>query len=269
MNMPRRTIGDLIRRKTVAPKASASVTVDWTWSNESQGLVQWSFKNNSTEQVAFTLFRNGYYFCGAFGASIYVSNPEFGISYAPTVTPLTDQGAQYNTPPLGIINFPTPIVCFVFVLAPGASYSVLEGGFSSLVPPNGATIYEVTNPVPGTYCIGYDPASVTQWNLQTGENLSGYSPNPSPFAAISWTPSSGSPNTVEFPVTVSTGPCTSTPTPNNCTSFLDQASLAFQAGDYLRALEAVVGFIFCMTDSGAIGLGTVLKAVVEEARKRR
>ncbi len=272
--MPRKTVGDLIRQKVVPPKASANISVEWTWSNESQGLVQWSFKNNSAEQVAFVLYRNGYYFCGAFGASIYVANPQFGISYAPSAAPLTDLGAQSNAPPLGIVGFPngTSVVCFVFVLAPGAAYSMLEGGFSSLTPPNGATIYELSNPVPETYCIGYDPASVSQWNLQSGESLSG-GPNPGSQTAVSWSPPSDAPVSVEFPVTVVAGACSSTsppptPVPGGCLAFLDQASIAYQAGDYAGAVEDVLSFVFCLIDGGVVNMGTMLKAVVDRARSR-
>ena len=274
--MPRQVIGDWIRRKVIPPKASTNVSVGWSWSNESQGLVEWAFKNNSSEQVAFVLYRSGYYFCGAFGASIYVSNPGFGVSYAPAVAPLTDYGAQANAPPLGIVNFPggLSVVCFVFVLAPGTSYSQIEGGFSSLIPPDAAAIYELSNPVPGTYCIGYDPASVTQWNAQSGENLTAYSPNPSAFQAVAWTPPTDAPIAVEFPVSVSTGDCSSTsspspPAPPTCVQLLDEAAVELEAGNVLSSVEDVIAFLMCEIDSGAVSMSHVLKAVVEEARKRR
>ncbi|MEM3862324.1 MAG: hypothetical protein QW203_07600, partial [Thermoplasmatales archaeon] len=81
---------------------SSSVTVNWTWYDESQGIVSWNFQNNSSEQKSVILYRSGYYFGNAFWP-VYVNN---GMTYwATSLTPLIDQGVANNTMPIGIIDF--------------------------------------------------------------------------------------------------------------------------------------------------------------------
>lgn len=273
--MPGRIAGGLIPRRSAPPKASANVDVAWSWANESQGLVTWTFRNTSTGQVPFVLYRSGYLFGGAFGAAIYASNPGFGVSYAAEVTPLTDLGVDQNAPPLGIVRWPdgTVEVCFVFVLAPGESYAMLEGGFSTLSPPTGAQVFEVSAPVPGSYCIGYSSAAVGQWNAQTGENLSG-GPNPQTWSAIAWSLPAGVPVDVPFPVTVGSGPCGPGGTaPPACSSYLTLAEQELADGDYVAALDSAVGFIECLLAQGAVAdverLGRVLDVLRHRALLHR
>ncbi|MGI0067727.1 MAG: hypothetical protein ACREB9_04820, partial [Thermoplasmata archaeon] len=204
--MPKPIIGGLVRRKVVPPRASPNVTVSWKWYDQGQGLVEWTFTNNSAGLVAFVLYRNDYLFCGWAGAAVYASNPEFGVNYASEFTAMPDNGAENNSGPLGIVRWPdgTPEVCFTFMLGPTSSWSQIEGGFTSLSPPSGAAIYELSAPIPGTYCIGYSADAVTQWNKQTGDSLSG-GPNPQAWPAIAWSLPAGVPKSIPSPVTVTLG----------------------------------------------------------------
>jgi len=42
------------------------VNISWKWYNEQEGLVEWTFQNQSSNQVSVILLRNGYYFGNAF-----------------------------------------------------------------------------------------------------------------------------------------------------------------------------------------------------------
>lgn len=44
---------------------ASSVTVNWSWYDQSQGVVQWTFQNGDKKVHSVILLRNGYYFGGA------------------------------------------------------------------------------------------------------------------------------------------------------------------------------------------------------------
>ncbi len=174
--------------KRLVPSISADVSVSWEWFDESAGEVKWTFKNKGIREHTVVLFRNGYYFGNAFWA-VYLANKGFDTGFAAGITALKDNGVDANAMPLGIIDFGNgqTIVAFLFTLAAGQTWSVLEGGFSSLIVPSGATVYEIGSYYKLTGCIKYDPAEVTQWDSQTHTTLGGYTPNPKTFNAVAVT----------------------------------------------------------------------------------
>ena len=188
--------------------ALSSVSVSWEWYNQSQGVVEWTFTNQGSERESVILLRNGYYFGGAFGP-VYLANSTplcstctngkgFGTSwiYAQPIQggvslvngqipPLVDHGSpEANAPPMAPVKFPNGQwlnFAFIFTLDPGQTWSMLEGGFSLVMPPYPQGVYQVTLGYVGPTCVGYDPQRVKDWDTQTGTNLQGYSPNPNTF----------------------------------------------------------------------------------------
>lgn len=156
---------------------STDVMVNWTWYNESEGIVSWNFKNNSLFQETVVLFRNGYYFAGAY-YPIYL---EAGItSWAEALKPLPDRGVRNNTMPLGIVDFGNGkrIVAFLFSFAPGQTWSCLEGGFTKISQPSNGAVYGVKLEKTGQFCVGFDPQQVRDYDAQTSSSFSGFVPNP-------------------------------------------------------------------------------------------
>ena len=100
-----------------------------------------------------------------------------------------------NSAPLCLADFGSGrrTVCFLFSLAPGEKWSMLEGGFSASMTPSGISLYEVSLEKSGWFCIGYDQRRATDWDSQTGTTLQGYSPNPSTFALAEVLVESGAP----------------------------------------------------------------------------
>lgn len=165
--------------------SSENVNVSWSWYDQAQGTVKWSFKNNFTAVKSFLLFRNSYYFGNAFWP-VYINNPQFNEKFAVSVAPLTDNGTANNLAPLCVAQFPggKEIVCFIFTLFPGQEWSMLEGGFSLSFPPSGYSASVVSVKPVSEFCIQYDPTQVTDWDQQTGTTYSGYSPNPGTFRSV-------------------------------------------------------------------------------------
>lgn len=159
-------------------RISTNVDVNWMWYSEPQGIVSWNFKSNSYFQETVVLYRSGYYFGGAFWP-IYVENRI--TSWATQLSPLTDRGIDRNSMPIGIVDFGNEkrIIAFLFTFDPGQAWSVLEGGFSSRVPPNGIILYGVNFEKSGLSCVGYDQKQVLDWDRQTRSDMKGYTLNPS------------------------------------------------------------------------------------------
>jgi len=186
----------------------SSVTVSWSWYNQSQGIVKWTFTNDGLQKESVILLRNGYYFGGAF-APVYLDNSTplcsacpggkgFGVSWIYTeptqggvclvngeIPSLMDYGSpEENAPPMAPVQFPNGQwlnFAFIFTLIPGQIWSMLEGGFSTLMPPYPQGVYQVSLGYTGPTCVGYDPQRVKDWDTQTGTSLQGYSPNPATF----------------------------------------------------------------------------------------
>jgi len=230
----------ITRRRTVS--ASHNVSISWSWYNENQGIVSWNFANNSTEQKSVILFRSGYYFGNAY-YPIYVANGM--TSWATSLTPLEDNGIENNTMPIGIVDFNgKKIVAFIFTLAPGQKWSVLEGGFSTIMPPTGQTVYEVTLNNVTDYCIGYDQTQVLDWDMQTQTTMQGFMPNPSTINTVEVEAPSDAPYVVLFPNDTETlGQC-------NNQSCLSQIEQGISQGN----TEMIFNGIICLFDSGLIDM---------------
>ena len=156
---------------------STSITGSWNWYNKMRGIVSWNLKNNSMYQETAVLYRSGYFFGNAY-FPIYLGN---GLTtWATQLTPLTNNGIERNIMPLGIIDFGQGqrIIAFLFTLDPGETWSVLEGGFSAKTPPFNTRLYGVSLEKQGSFCIGYDPKQVEDYDRQTTSTLKGYTPNP-------------------------------------------------------------------------------------------
>jgi hypothetical protein len=262
------------------------VSVSWGWYDQSNGVVQWSFINMDSAQHSVVLLRNGYYFGGAFwpvyyansgGRGASATNPadDFGTEWATALTPLTDNGVANNSPPIAIVDFggAKRQVYFVFTLAPGETWSMLEGGFSQSMTPSGISLYEVTLEAAGQFCVAYDPARVTAWDAQTGTTLQGYSPNPSTFTTVEVQIEADAPyDVLPFNDTMTDGPCAAPtpgpPNPGSCTQYLDQLAADAEAGDLEAAVSDFEDFLTCLVSSGVeVKLGA-LKDRLERAAKK-
>ncbi|MGP0071106.1 MAG: hypothetical protein ACLPWF_04135 [Bryobacteraceae bacterium] len=190
--------------------------MSWAWTDQSQGNISWTFVNSDpTNSHAVVLYRGAtgvgsYIFGGAFwpiylGPDDSVSHMLDGTQPIPTVT---GNGGQ----PMGLLDFgagatPRYLVAFIFNLAPGQTWSTPEGGFTGITPTAGAC-YELVSNVSGSYCVGYDPARVTDWDNQTQSTNRGYSPNPSTFLTYAFTPEPATPeNTLGFNDSIGSGSC--------------------------------------------------------------
>ena len=187
---------------------STSITADWSWYSKLQGIVAWNFKNNSIYQESVVLYRSGYFFGNAY-FPIYLAN---GITtWAGKLSPLMNKGADRNTMPLGVVDFGKGkrIIAFVFTFDPGQKWSVLEGGFAIKTPPSNAVVYGLELEKAGSFCIGYDPRQVTDYDTQTSSSLGGYSPNPDLIKTVEVSVSSYAPHVQLFARDSVTGsPCT-------------------------------------------------------------
>ncbi len=161
---------------------AAGVQVSWSWYNQAQGTVKWTFDNPGNSTASFLLLRNAYYFGNAFWP-VYLNNKQFNESFSTDASPLKDAGVTGNSAPLAVVQFPDGryIVCFVFTLSAGQSWSMLEGGFSASFPPSAFSAVSVKYSTTTEYCISYDPKQVSDWDSQTGTSYQGYTPNPSSF----------------------------------------------------------------------------------------
>ncbi len=188
--------------------AAGELRVSWSWHDLAGGLVAWSFENPGSQPKTGLLLRNGYYFGNAFWP-VYLAHPSFRTRWATALAPLVDQGVGANAAPLGLVEFPAGrrIVAFLFTLAARSTWSILEGGFSSAQPPQGAGIVPVDLRRAGDFCIGYDPAQVTAWDQQTGTRLGGTSPNPSTVVTVEVAPTGAAPFVQLYPDPIAVGRC--------------------------------------------------------------
>lgn len=175
----------MINEIGVIRRITSPITVGWTWENQAQGTVKWTFSNTSNSLASVVLFRSGYYFGNAFWP-VYLNNSSFNTQFATSVTALPDKGASNNSPPLMVVEFQNgkSIVAFVFTLSPGQVWSMLEGGFVQGMVPETPLTYAVSGIATKKFCIKYDETQVKDWDQQTGTSLKGYSPNPSEFQAL-------------------------------------------------------------------------------------
>ena len=169
-------------------KPDSTLKVSWSWYNQSQGTVNWTFTNGSTGTRTFLLLRNSYYFGNAFWP-VYLNNKSFNVKFLTKPAPLVDNGVASNSAPIAVFSFSGKgaIVAFAFTLSSGQTWSILEGGFSTSSPPTGYSLVEVAFTGTTLECIKYDEKQVTDWDEQTGISLRGYAPNPSQFDTATFT----------------------------------------------------------------------------------
>lgn len=224
-------------------RLSTGISATWSWYEQSQGLVRWTFSNSSESQASAVLLRSGYYFGNAFWP-VYYANPQFGTTFAEDLTPLVDKGVENNAPPLAVIRLNgNYIIAFVFTLSPGQTWEMLEGGFTG-IEPTGVSVYSVVSYMTARMCIGYSPEQVSAWDEQTGTDLKGYSPNPSTLKTVSATVDG--PFIQLFNDPVEKGPCqAAAPTP--CVSYLKDALVDLENGKYLSFFTNLLSYVECET----------------------
>jgi hypothetical protein len=114
-------------------QSSLGVQVNWSWWNQSQGLIFWEFHNPTNESHAVVLNRGAsdvqaYPFGGAFFAA-YLTGQTDGVQLASIGTgpypPLT-MSATY---PLGLIDAQQTGLAFIFVIPAQMNVFIPEGGF--------------------------------------------------------------------------------------------------------------------------------------------
>jgi hypothetical protein len=263
----------------------SAVSVSWSWYDQSQGIVKWTFTNDGSQKESVILLRNGYYFGGAF-APVYLANSTplcsscsgtngFGTSWIYTeptqggvclvngqIPPLMDYGSpEENAPPMAPVQFSNGQwlnFAFIFTLNPGQTWSMLEGGFSTVMPPQPQGVYQVSLGYTGPTCVGYDPQRVKDWDTQTGTNLQGYSPNPATFN-IATVKASGAPYDIlpfnDPPIQLSA--CSQPnpqpqpsprPNPTQCINDILQAIATYQTNP-AEATQLLVQGIICILDT--------------------
>ncbi|MEM3857485.1 MAG: hypothetical protein QXO47_10040 [Thermoproteota archaeon] len=272
---------DIAVRLTGSLSVSKNVSVTWSWYNENQGLVQWTFTNSGSEVESVILIRGAvgspaYVFGDAFGPVYLANSPplcptctgqnSFGTSwiYAEpqsnggvslvngAIPVLVDNGVENNSMPMAPVQFPNGSWCpfaFIFTLAPGQKWSVLEGGFSSVLQPTIQGVYTVSLGYVGNICIKYDPARVSDWDAQTGTSLNGYSPNPSTFNIATVMAGSDVPfDVLPYSDSVVRGVCVSSqpqpqpsPVPTQCIEEILTAINEYQTNPFQALLDFVNG----------------------------
>jgi len=250
-----KSVGGIIYPKSMTKVVTSAdnVTVSWDWYDETNGIVEWMFINESSNQQTVILYRNGYYFGNAFWC-VYEANPQFDVSWATSLTPLVDNGINNNSPPIGLVQFGSNqvIVAFLFTLAPHQEWSVLEGGFSASFPPIAPAVYQVSLISTGEYCIGYDQAQVSQWDQQTGTSYQGYEPNPSTFNTVLVQAPSNAIYTQLYPAdTAIAGQCSGSPT-NQCITEIEQG---IQNANIIQIIDGIL----CLLSKYGIGIEDIIK----------
>ena len=175
---------------------STPLQVSWKWFDESQGVVEWTFTNPSDSIASGVLVRGvglnnqcleSYVFGGAFFPLYHY---DFNVPFTTSTSPLVDNGASNNIPPLGVLNANNQrTVGFVFTLAPKQSWSMLEGGFANTSGPCNAVMKPAVpaSTVPSCWSVTYNLLmQCEQYNMQAGTN---YPCPPDPFkvTSIEWT----------------------------------------------------------------------------------
>jgi hypothetical protein len=167
------TVGGLLIARKQAE--TSDVQVSWDWQDQNQGVVRWTFVNMGNATVSGLLFRATYPFGNAFWP-IYEENPAFDTSFTLMASPLVDNGAENNSPPLAIFKNPdgSMFVAFVFTLSPGQSWSMLEGGFVDGMTPdyNGTPMFvPASRESSETFIINWVPEQCQGYNQQAGTSF--------------------------------------------------------------------------------------------------
>jgi len=152
------------------------ITVSWRWYDEPNGVVEYTFSNLGKSIRSAVLYRSGYYFGNAY-FPVYLANEGFRTLWSENRT-LIDKGTQDNSAPVAVLDFSGKLMAaFVFTLAPGQLWSMLEGGFQGTEPTD-VIVYAVEFRGIEDFCVEYDREQVLDWDRQTGTTMKGYEPNP-------------------------------------------------------------------------------------------
>ncbi len=247
--------GLILPKKTVA----GTIEVSWDWyGDSSQGVVQWTFTNNSPNFVSGLLYRVNYPFGNAFWP-IYAANSAFQTSFTTLDTPLIDNGVESNSPPLAVFQNPDKslFVAFLFSLQAGQEWSMLEGGFVNGMTPsmdNVPTFVYATKLGIKSYAILWDPEQCQGYNEQSGSNL------PCPIDPISVISALFSISTQITPLfnDIISNPSSSTPAqpPQTCAEMFIDGIVSLNAEKIEQAFQCAFG-----------DLTSEWKAVIREAMK--
>lgn len=161
------------------------ITVDYTWYDRSQGVVQWNFRNTGSTTRSFILIRgvsqNGnvseiYAFGDAF-YPLYYQN--FNVDFVIHPESLKNVDVKTNNAPLAIIENSESefLVAFLYTLSGGKSYSVLEAGWKS-IEPGGISVALAKYREIKNFKINYDKKQCTLYNEESNTN---YQCPPDPF----------------------------------------------------------------------------------------
>jgi len=283
-------------------RVSQNISVTWSWYDENQGIVEWTFHNLGKQTESVILLRNGYYFGGAFWPVYLANSPPL----CPTCTgqngfgthlltqselvngqppSLVDNGVENNAPPMAPVYFENGSnsiygkgwqVVFVFTLNPDETWSMLEGGFSQVMPPQPQGVFTVNVGYTGTVCLGYDPQRVKDWDTQTGTNLQGYTPNPQSFnGLVTFTPEPDAPyDVLSFEDNISKGECTQpspqpspqpqpSPNPTQCIDDILNAIKEYQVNPQ-QAVTDLINGIECILDT----LGMTPASLIQQMLRR-
>ncbi len=176
----------MIKNVKIKIETSPDVTVSWSWYDQSQGVVQWTFQNNADVQKSVVLLRGAIDSSGQVLVDYYFGNAYWPVYLSLGITswqiqnqPLADQGVQNNAPPLAVLEAHSKyLVAFVFTLPAKSSWAMLEGGFGNGIQPYNPVAVEAEYIDDTGFCIGYDYAQIWDYTAQTGIPVSGYQPNP-------------------------------------------------------------------------------------------
>ncbi len=264
--------GDILQPRAQPAPAAGMVSVT---EPDVNGVVTWKISNTGGTTGSWILQRGAsqagvpfedYIFGGAFAPAYLYNAASFGTSLLTAQpTPLSGAGVA----PMGIISSPSgTLFAFVFTIAPGQTFTMEEGGFSGGVVPSNPVLVPVTPEAsPTTYSVTWQSEQCAGFNSQTGSTLP-CPPDPWTITGITLTCTTDVPILAPDTFTVvSTG--TPTPPPDTCTQLLLAAEAEVGQGNILAAVEDVLAFLWCQVDAGNLSMGSLLKAVVEEARKRR
>ncbi len=168
---------------------SSDVSVSWSWYDQQNGIVQWTFQNISNNEQSVALLRGAVDQNGQVLLDYYFGNAYWVVYLGLCITTwqtgnqsLQDEGVQQNAPPLAVLeSHGKYIVAFIFTLPPNSTWSMLEGGFGNGVQPYQPIAIPATYEGDQNFCIGYDYTQILDYVEQTGVPVAGYQPNPAPI----------------------------------------------------------------------------------------
>ncbi len=255
-----RKFGGLILKKQISGQVS------WQWYDQTQGIVQWNFKNTGNTTTSFILQRgaslNGqqfedYIFGQAFNVMYLYNGQQFGTYLLQSPPqPLVDQGVQNNSPPMAVVDSPNGrSICFIFTLAPNQEWSMLEGGFQDGITPSNPVLIPVTvkDPNPVTLCDTYNPEQCQGYNQQAGTNLP-CPPNPWQITSIIMKTDQNIPILISDQIT--DGQCTQQNSPKN--QCIQQIEEGLNKDNFSEILDGII----CLLDY----LGMDIKDVVKRRK---